>query len=653
MNTSDICEFVSFIPTDGFLKQCTSAMIEKALPYQWKALNNEVHGAPASHAVENFRIAAGEASGTPKGTIFQDSDVAKWIEAAAYSLKLKPDSGLEARIDELIRLIEKSQLPDGYVNTYFIAAAGLEKRWSDLVMGHELYCAGHMIEAAVVYYEATGKKTLLDVMCRYADYIGSVFGKNEGQNPGFDGHPEIELALHRLAKATGRVQYAELANHFVDARGSIPNFHIGRAAMEGMIPKSRWFYADYYLADKPVRSMTEAEGHAVRAMYLYCAMADQYLMTGDEALLTALHSIWKNVTDRRMYITAGLGSQAHGERFTIDYDLPNDTCYTETCASIGLALWAKRMLRISPEGEYADIIERALYNGILSGVSLDGSKYLYVNPLAVYPDVARSRHDHAHVTPERVSWFDCACCPTNLARFILSYNESMCTACKNTLWMHQYGQGYADIRSPGGNIRIAVDTDYPWNGLISIKIESGKPEEVSLRLRIPGWCRSYRLSVNNTIQPQESLVLDKGYVCLNRVWTSGDSVALELDMPVRFILSNPKVRENAGKAAVQRGPVVYCAEEIDNGPDIHSFFVDPSAGAKLVHIPDLPKGTKVIEVQAVREAQNRGGDRLYDEFEESGAMEKATLRLIPYYQWGNRRPGQAMSVWLQTLNAQN
>lgn len=644
MRTTRSIPLENIVITDGFWKDKTQLVIDTIIPYQWKALNNQVPGAPPSHAVENFKISAGESDGSPKGTIFQDSDVAKWIEAASYGLYIKADSELEKRIDELVRLIAKSQRDDGYVNTYFIAA-GLEKRWSDMTMGHELYCAGHMIEAAVAYYGATGKRALLDVMKKYADYIGEVFGPNEGQSHSFDGHPEIELALNRLAQATGEKKYAQLANHFVDARGGVKDFHFGIAAMDGMIPKSRWFFSDYYLADKPVREMTAVQGHSVRAVYLYCAMADYYRETGDAEMLAALRKIWKNAVSKNMYLTAALGSQSHGERFTLDYDMPNDTCYTETCASIGLALWAKRMLLIEPKGEYADVIETAMYNGILSGISLDGEKYFYVNPLEVQPAVARVRHDHAHVAVERVHWFECSCCPTNVARFIASVGGYIATASDSAVWIHQYTSSDVNFKIGETAVSISQKTSYPWEGLVSIDISPESPVSFALHIRIPAWCASSTIALNGIVQ--EDLVMTDGYASLARRWERGDRVTLNMAMEVRLIETNGKVSENAGKVAIQRGPIVYCVEETDNGVDLHSLLLNSRADAVLGLDPSLGDRTVVLGLPGFREKTPETDAPLYHELGSGADIVSCTIRAIPYYQWGNRAGGQEMRVWLR------
>jgi uncharacterized protein len=645
--------------TGGFWKNRVASVARDVIPYQWKALNNEIPDVPASHAVENFRIAAGEATGSPMGTIFQDSDVAKWIEAASYSLLERRDADLEKKIDELVRLIGKSQRSDGYVNTFFIAA-GDEKRWTDLVMGHELYCAGHMIEAAVAYFGVTGKRALLDVMTLYADYIGEVFGDGPGQNRSFDGHPEIELALHRLALATGNAKYARLASHFVDARGHVRDFYKGRAAKEGMIPDSRWFRSDYYLADRPVREMRAVEGHSVRAMYLYCAMADQYRAAGDETLKSALDALWKNAVTRHMYVTAALGSQSHGERFTIDWDLPNDTCYAETCASIGLALWSWRMSLIEPKGEYADVFERAMYNGILSGISLDGTGYLYVNPLEVVPDVASFRQDQSHVAVSRVGWFDCACCPTNVARFIASIGGHIASVAHDGVWVHQYASCKLSLQVGDGagsgvsGDRVAVllsqETDYPWTGDVAIRVDPETPAEFALRVRIPSWCDSFAILVNGV--PVQDPAVKNGYAALSRAWKPGDIVKLEMDMPVRLLGANVRVRENAGKVAIQRGPIVYCVEEFDNGADLHALVLDAKREATVRPDGSIVPGSVSLELAGYRETSPDGDDALYAEYGNGPKREPCVIRAIPYYQWGNRKKKQEMLVWLRLANGQ-
>lgn len=502
-----------------------------------------------------------------------------------------------------------------------------------------------MIEAAVAYYNASGKRKLLDVMRRYADYIATVFGSGEGMNPSFDGHPEIELALNRLADSTGEKKYSVLANHFVDARGFVKDYHLGRAAMDGMIPKSRWFLSDYYLADVPVRKMQSVKGHSVRAMYLYCAMADYCRGSVDKEMFEALRNIWKSAVSRQMYITAGLGSQSHGERFTLDYDLPNDSCYTETCASIGLAMWAFRMLLIDPRSEYADVIERAMYNGILSGISLEGTKYFYVNPLELQPAVASYRQDLNHVSIERVGWFDCACCPTNVARFIASIGGYIATVAEEKIWIHQYVSSNLELKIQETAVRIVQTTDYPWKGNVRILVDPDNPIEFSIHVRIPSWCESATIGLNGTAVHQP--VVKDGYAILSRVWNKGDSVELEMNMPVRYIRANSRVRENAGKIAVQRGPIIYCVEEHDNGANLHLLSINTSVEPKLLSDGSLPHDTVALELSAFREALPSEDAMLYSDYREEKVFEPCSIKAIPYHQWGNRTCGCEMTIWLR------
>ena len=628
---------------EGFWKTRTDMAAQDMIPYQWETINNRTPGAPLSHAVENFRIAAGESDGEPQGTIFQDSDIAKWIEAAAYSLTSYPDEQLEISIDELIRLIEKSQLPDGYVNTFFIAA-GDDKRWSDLIQGHELYCAGHMIEAAVGYFEATGKRKLLDVMCRYADYIDSIFGTEKGKKLNYDGHPEIELALYRLAEATGSLRYRRLAEHFVNIRGTIKDFHVGIAAKEGMIPKSKWFYSDYYIAHQPVRDMTRATGHSVRAVYLYSAMADYCRLKPDSQMLKALKSIWENTINHQMYITAALGSQSHGERFTIDYDLPNDTAYAETCASVGLVFWAWRMLLIDPHRQYADIIERALYNSALSGISLDGMHYFYVNPLEVAPRVVQNRFDHSHVMTHREKWFDCACCPTNIGRLITSIGGYLSSVSENEIWIHQFASSSIKYELNGKGIKIIQKTNYPWDGQISIKVDPDQEMTCAINIRIPGWCRKYTLELNGSLLEKEAS--ENGYITFEKQWEKGDIFTIHLKMEPTLYEANQNVRENSGRVALMRGPLVYCLEENDNGAGLHELMIHPETEFNLVQPKGLLKDTVAIQFKGLRKKTDEKEGRLYQEYKKT-ALEECLLTAIPYFEWGNRNQDQEMLVWLR------
>jgi len=658
--------------TGGFWARKIDMVAREMLPYQWLALNDEIPGAEPSHAVENFRIAAGEAAGEFKGTVFQDSDVAKWIEAASYSLAHHPDPVLESRVDEVIRLIAKTQAPDGYVNTYFMVMAP-DKRWADLAWGHELYCAGHLIEAAVAHdafvraspNAPKGGSKLLEVARRYADCIERAFGTAPGQIRGVCGHPEIELALFRLWRATGEVRYRDLAVFFVEERGRDPGAFDGKQPLGAstttpwlatsgsygfVIPKTKWFKRDYMQTHAPVRSQPDATGHAVRAMYLYSAMADEYAATGDEELLEALRRLWDSTVSRRMYVTGGIGSQAHGERFTADYDLPSDTAYAETCASISLAFLAARMTEVEGDSRYADIFERVLYNGALSGVSLDGTRYFYVNPLELIPAVASCRQDHEHVQPERVRWNSCACCPPNIARLIASAAAYLYGSSGDALWVHHYAESEAETVVAGRRLRLSQETDYPWSGSIALAVQPEEEAEFELRLRIPGWCGSFSCSVGGV--PVPAGPLQRGYLVLRRRWTPGDRVELELVMEPRFLCADERIAELAGKLALQRGPLVYCVEAVDNGEDLQALILDPGAGPRAVFDPDLMGGAVRLETQGFREtapvaeARGRGGEAYGNP--SLRRLSPATMSAIPYHMWGNRAPGGAMRVWLRS-----
>jgi hypothetical protein len=635
--------------TGGFWARKVDMVARKMLPYQWLALNDEVPGAEPSHAVENFRIAAGEASGEFKGTIFQDSDVAKWIEAASYSLSHHPDPALEARVDEVVRLIAKAQRPDGYVNTYFIVVRP-DMRWADLAWGHELYCAGHLIEAAVAHNAATGKSTLLDVACRYADCIDRAFGPEAGKIRGVCGHPEIELALFRLHKATGETRYRDLAAFFVEERGRDPSAFDGKEPLGFVFPDTKAFDREYFLNHESVRSQADATGHAVRAVYLYSAMADEYSATGDEGLLAALRTIWDSVVSRRMYLTGGIGSQAQGERFTSDYDLPSDTAYAETCASIGLALWAARMIGIEGDSRYADVFERVIYNGALSGVSLDGTRYFYVNPLEAIPSVLACRQDHEHVKGQRVQWFGCSCCPPNIARLVASIASYVYGASGDELWVHQYAESESETRVSGTRLRVSQRTDYPWSGSIALFVDPDEEVELALKLRIPDWCRSFSCSING--RRVEALDLAKGYLSLRRSWKPGDRVELALDMEPRILRADSRITELAGKLAVQRGPLVYCAESLDNGEGLQAFVLDRKSELRAEYDPSLMGGIVRIDAKGFRE-DLRSMDALSSSgipYEDAGepCLSPALVRLVPYHQWGNREPGGEMRVWLRS-----
>jgi uncharacterized protein len=634
---------------DDFWSDYSRLIREVVIPYQYETLHDRVPGVEPSHAVRNFRIAAGKEEGEFGGFVFQDSDIAKWLEAVGYSLTIHPDPALERQADELIDLVAEAQQPDGYLNTFFtIKEPG--KRWSNLTDCHELYVAGHMIEAAVAYYQATGKRKLLEVVCRFADYIGEVFGTGEGQMKGYDGHQEIELALVKLYEATGEEKYLRLSQYFIDQRGAEPSFFHGEWEKRGRI--SHWSPVPgkqapdlkYLQSHLPVREQEVAVGHAVRAVYMYTAMADLAAHTRDDALLAACRRLWGNIVNKQMYVTGGIGSTHHGEAFSFDYDLPNDTVYAETCASIGLIFFANRMLRLEAKAEYADVLERALYNTVIAGMARDGRHFFYVNPLEVWPKASRGNPGKHHVKPVRPGWFSCACCPPNVARLISSLGEYVYTTSDSTVYTHLYIGSEAKVKLGETGAVIRQTASLPWEGKADIRVTADGSKPFTLAFRLPGWCKAPQLTVNGTAVDLASCTKD-GYAYVERAWGADDRVILELPMDILLLRSNPEVRANAGRVAVQRGPLVYALESADNGEGpISSLILGDGASLAAHFEPGLLGGAVVIQGQAVREDQEAWGDELY----RSGAKKTrpAAIKAIPYYLWGNRGEGE-MAVWIR------
>ena len=558
---------------------------------------------------------------------FWDSDVAKWIEAASYTLATHADPGLDALLDEVIALLATAQQPDGYLNVHFTVVEP-EKRWANLRDAHELYCAGHLMEAAVAHYRATGKRSLLDVLSRYADHIDSTFGPDK--RPGYPGHEEIELALVKLYRATGEPRYLQLSKHFVDQRGTQPHFYTQEAIARGDDPEAYWARTyEYTQSHRPVREQDEAVGHSVRAMYLYSGMADVAAETGDAALLAACRKLWDSATLRKMYVTGGVGSAHHGEKFTSDYDLPNRSAYAETCAAIGLVFFAHRMLQIEADARYADVLERALYNGALAGVSLDGRKFFYVNPLA-------SAGDH-----HRQPWFGCACCPPNLARLIASLGLYAYSTTPRAAYVHLYLGGQARTRVAGRCVTLAQETDYPWNGKVGITVGVEKTVSFALMLRVPAWCRRHTIKVNG--KPFRA-TLARGYARIRRRWSDGDRVDLSLAMPVERIVAHPHVAEDAGRVALQRGPLVYCLEQCDHEAPVRAIRLPGRAKLTARFEPGLLGGTVVIEGKAIAPVAPGRRVPLYQRAQDAKTT-AVPIKAVPYCLWDNRAAG-AMAVWL-------
>lgn len=500
---------------DPFLGQYQQLVRDVVIPYQWDALNDRIEEADPSHAIENFRIAAGRQEGEFYGMVFQDSDVAKWLEAVAWSLCQKPDAELEKTADEVIELVAAAQCEDGYLNTYFTVKAP-EERWTNLAECHELYCAGHMIEAGVAFFQATGKRRLLEVVCRLADHIDSVFGPGENQLHGYPGHPEIELALMRLYDVTQEPRYIALVKYFVEARGTQPHFYDIEYEKRGKTSYwntygPAWMVMDkpYSQAHQPISEQPVAIGHAVRFVYLMAGVAHLARLSQDEGKRQDCLRLWKNMAQRQLYITGGIGSQSSGEAFSSDYDLPNDTVYAESCASIGLMMFARRMLEMEADSQYADVMERALYNTVLGGMALDGKHFFYVNPLEVHPKSLKFNHIYDHVKPVRQRWFGCACCPPNIARVLTSLGHYIYTPHDDALYINLYIGNSAEI--PVGNeaLRLRISGNYPWQEQVQIVIDSSSPVHHTLALRLPDWCDKPQVTLNGAPVTQD---VRKGYL---------------------------------------------------------------------------------------------------------------------------------------------
>ena len=622
----------SYKPDGGFVAAYQKLVRDVVLPYQYAVLNDAAPDTEKSHVVKNFINAAHALKGEDiedgfYGMVFQDSDAAKWLEAVAYSLSLYPDPELEAQADELIGYIAAAQDKDGYLNTYY-TVKDREKRWTNLLEGHELYCAGHMMEAACAYYEATGKRTLLDVMAKNAEHIYDVFVTQE--HGGYPGHPEVELALLKLARLTKNERFFELAKHFIDVRGVNPHFYEEeRAKRDWVIWGSDPANHEYQQNDKSVREFKKATGHAVRAAYLYTGMADMASETDDAELNEACKALWDNITKKQMYITGAIGSTAHGEAFSVDYDLPNDTVYAETCASIALMMFASRMLEKEVDREYADVMELAFYNTVLAGMQADGRHFFYVNPLEVIPGMSGVVATRRHVIPQRPKWYGCACCPPNLARLLTSFGKYAYGESDTTAYCHLYAQGEVTFAN---GVALTCKTEYPYDFTVTYAIKKGG----KLAIRIPARCKKAVVSVNGaTIEP-ETL---RGYVYFDTA--DGDTITLELNEQVRFIYPSAKIPALTGFTCVMRGPLVYCFEGVDNDGDVLSLRIDPKAEVTAEAFSDgLLKDTVKLTFDAYRVAEVDG---LYTEEEPQITPCKAAA--IPYYLWGNRGINQ-MRVWM-------
>lgn len=608
--------------SDNFWKPRIDINREQTIPFQYK------------QCVDTGRVDALKLNpNSPEPHPFWDSDIAKWIEAGSYSLAKHYDPQLDELIDQVITLLEKAQQPDGYLNSYVMLACP-ENRWKDLRDSHELYCAGHLIEAGVAHYKATNKKSLLHIVSKYADYIDTVFGPEPEKLKGYPGHEEIELALVKLYRVTHNDKYVKLSKFFIDERGKEPHyFDEEQKHIKGYFDdvfKTFDHLKEYNQSHKPVREQDKVVGHSVRAMYLYCAMADLAHELGDEELKIACEKLWHSLHSKNMYITAGIGSEAKHEGFTFDYDLPNETSYAETCAAIGLVFWNHRMLQLDCNRKYADLMERALYNGVMSGVSLDGKKYFYNNPLASIGDI------------HRAEWFGVSCCPPNISRLLASLGEYIYSYDNQSINVHLYIDSTARFDIKNEHVTLHQTSNYPWEGQIDFSIDVQNPTAFKLKLRIPQWCRDAKLVVNGkTIDFQSNS--HKGYVMIDKTWSSEDNVTLVLPMPVEKMYSHPQVRQNVNHVAIQRGPLVYCIEGVDNQHHIHNIVLPIEEELRAEYEEQLLGGIVKISGNAKALESSTDLNNLYNP--DPPKEKDVELTAVPYYAWDNRDPG-AMKVWI-------
>ncbi|MCH7559312.1 MAG: glycoside hydrolase family 127 protein [Planctomycetes bacterium] len=598
--------FTDVVIADEFWAPRMETNRKVTVPYNFKKCEE-------TGRIDNFAKAGGLMEGKFEGIYFNDSDLYKVIEGAAYSLKIHRDPELEKYVDGVIEKIAAAQWEDGYLYTFYsLPERQPEKRWTDVQSKHELYCAGHFFEGAAAYYQATGKRKILDVAIRLADYIDSVFGPDKKRD--VPGHEEIEIGLVKLYGVTGDEKYLKLAKFFLDERGHAEGHKL---------------YREYSQDHKPVVEQDSAVGHAVRAGYLYSGMADVAALTGDTGYVEALERIWWDVVSKKLYITGGIGARGGGESFGKDYELPNKSAYCETCAAIANAMWNHRMFLLGGDAKYIDVLERVIYNGFLSGISLSGDKFFYPNPLASDGDYQRS------------PWFGCACCPTNIVRFMPSLPGYAYAQQGDVLYVNLFIGGSATIKMADNTVRLVQETRYPWDGDVKITVEPKRSGELTICVRIPGWARNEpvpsdlyyflnessekaKLKVNG--EPVD-LNIDKGFARISRRWEKGDVIELNLPMPIRRVVSHENVKDNAGRAAIQRGPVVYCFEGVDNPQGVAKLVLPADTKLYTEYRSDLLGGIVTIKSQG------------------EIPQESIEVVAIPYYAWAHRGKSE-MAVWL-------
>lgn len=638
---------------DAFWQRYIKLIREEMIPFQWDVLHDQADIAIAkerdddnipsekSNAIENFKIAAGQKEGQHYGWLFQDSDVYKWLESAANTYAIKPDLKLKQMMDEVVTLIEETQDSDGYISTFYQIEAP-ELKFRRLFESHELYCAGHLIEAAVAHYKATEDNRLIIVSKKLVHCIQNAFGSEKGKINGADGHQEIELALIRLYELTKNTEYLELSQWFLEIRGQDPEFYHKQLAEnkkmnfdQTEIPTINTLY---FQAHKPVLEQDEAVGHAVRLVYMAAAMAEVAHYTHNEKMFSAAKKIWENIVTKRMYITGGIGSTVHGEAFTLDYDLPNDTMYCETCASIGLMFFANAMLKNEPDAAYAEVMERGLYNTVISGMALDGRHFFYVNPLEVDPKVSGKNPGKGHVKATRPSWFGCACCPPNLSRTLTSLDKYSYSISNETLMVNLYIDNSGELYIGDNRVQITQHAKLRENGLVCLEVITDQP--IKIGLRVPSWSADFVLKQNGEVMPYQ---IEKGYVYVD--CKGVDTYVLSFNLPVIHYASHPSIKNNVGKVALQRGPFVYCLEEDDNEGDLHLYrLISDEIKAESVSDPILGDFMMLTTQGEKAKKASEWENHLYLPHEKQ-TFESKEIRFIPYHLWANRSSGE-MAVWI-------